>query len=384
MVTTVETWLLPPSHQSLDDMRRRLRGTRWPASPEDSGWGYGVDLDYLRTFAEFLREGFDWAAVAKRDSARRFRIQVTDETNGEDILIHAAVHAEGAAADGRCLILLHGWPSCSFEFDQLIALLRETTGGAVKIVSFDLPGFGFSGRLKRPMAPRTMARLLHRAAVEGLGISRFHLHGNDWGSTVGSWIAFDHASSVAAAHFTMMGMRPALSSTSAPLAPDEAAWVKEVQGQLRADGGYREIQSTKPTTLAVGLTDSPAGLSAWIVEKMHGWTGSGERADPCVGMHDLAAIVTAYWISGNIDTANWIYTAVHAHDDTVAPAIPCPIRVGLSFFGGGFFPPPPATWTKRVYDVRFRRDHSRGGHYPALTEPQLLADDLASFMAGMT
>jgi pimeloyl-ACP methyl ester carboxylesterase len=308
----------------------------------------------------------------------RYQIRVADRNFDDDIALHAAVH-DGRGA-GPCLVILHGWPSCSFEFDSVVEYLRADARASLKIVTVDLPGFGFSSKPRRPLGPRDMARLVRRALVEGLGIDRFSVHGNDWGSTVGSWLAFDHADVTSSAHLSMMGMRPALGAGSQSLAPSEAAWVKEVQKRLRADAGYREAQATKPTTLAVGLSDSPAALASWIVEKMHGWTGSDERADPLVAMENLAAIVVCYWISGNIDTANWVYTAGHQRDDTAAPQAPCPIPVGLSFFGRGFFPPPPAEWTERVYDVRFRRDHPTGGHYPALTEPRALADDLLAFL----
>jgi hypothetical protein len=36
---------------------------------------------------------------------------------------------------------------------------------------------------------------------------------------------------------------------------------------LREETGYQWIQGTRPQTLAFGLTDSPAGLATWIVEK---------------------------------------------------------------------------------------------------------------------
>ena len=119
--------------------------------------------------------------------------------------------------------------------------------------------------------------------------------------------------------------------------------------------------------------------------KFVGWTNDNHRNPPLISFEDLAANVTAYWLSGNIASANWIYAAVHSHDDTAAPIGGTgEIPTGFSFFKKGFFPPPPRSWASRVHNVCSYNIHESGGHYPALTQHKELASDILEFSGGLT
>jgi pimeloyl-ACP methyl ester carboxylesterase len=260
----------------------------------------------------------------------------------------------------------------------------ERYGGRVEdalgVVVADLPGFGLSGQPSRPIGPREIAGLWRQLMVEGLGHSRFLYHGNDWGASVGAWLGVDYAAHVRGVHLTMPGVRPSLTPPAPGLTAEESAWLKETQKRLSADAGYREILSTKPSTAAVGLADSPAALLAWIVEKLHGWSGMGADQPPPMDRDTILAIATVYWSTNNLPAANWIYYAARHGDDTAfGPGVRCATATGFSIFDGGFFPPPPQTWLERMHHTIFRRDHPSGGHFPALTRPQALAGDLLEF-----
>lgn len=375
----VDTWSLPKAGDQIDEMRRRLRSTRFPASTCD-GWSGGVDVSFLRRFTVFLADEYSWETDSARFGENHFMVH---PGSGDEIAppgIHVSLPL-GERAGARPLVLLHGWPSSSVEFAHVAGRLAD---GNVFPVLVDLPGFGFSGATKQPIGPRAIAGLLKRVLADGLGLRDLILHGNDWGSTVASWLAIDHPEILRGVHLSMMGLKPRLADGALKPDDDELAWIKTVQKRLAADAGYREIQGTKPNTAAVGLSDSPAALAAWIIEKFHGWNGGQINGDPPVALDDLAAIVTGYWLSGNIASANWIYAAVHAQDDTVAPATGTgDIPVGFSLFGNGFFPTPPESWARRVHRIVDYSVNQSGGHYPALTRPDTLTNDLLRFCSAL-
>lgn len=372
----VEEWSLPRAVDRIADMRRRLRDTRFPASACE-GWSGGVDVRFLRRFAAYLADDYSWETDSGRFGGRHLLVRVaTDGDTDADLRVHVHLPLGGQPGAGS-LVLLHGWPSSGLEFVHVARYLGD--GGAYPVL-VDLPGFGFSDPTQKPIGPRAMAGLLKRVLVDGLGLGDMVVHGNDWGSTVASWLAIDHPEILRGIHLSMMGLKPQFADGAPKLDDAELAWIKVVQKRLAADAGYREIQGTKPNTAAIGISDSPAALAAWIAEKLHDWNGGDVQGDPPVPLADLAAIVTGYWISGNIASANWIYAAVRGEDDTVAPAGGTgDVPVGFSLFGNGFFPAPPESWARRVHRVADYAVHNAGGHYPALTRPEALADDMLRF-----
>lgn len=373
---TLIEWQLPGENADLVEMRRRLRATRYPSSTCE-GWSRGTDVEYLHGFAAWLADDYDWETDRQRFDGEHFMVH----PDGQDSPGIHVCFPLGRMADCQPLVLLHGWPSSGFEFVHVIEHLTALgKNPQICPVLVDLPGFGFSDPTPAPTGPRAIAGLVTQALTGGLGLEDMIVHGNDWGSTVASWMAIDAPSSLAAIHMSMMGMKPGFSGGAPKPTDAEMAWIKTVQKRLAADAGYREIQGTKPNTAAIGLTDSPAALAAWIVEKFHGWSCAGDAETPPVSRDDLAAIVTSYWLSGNIASANWIYAAVHDHDDTGAPVGGTgDVPVGFSFFANGFFPAPPESWARRVHNVSTYHKHDSGGHYPALIRPAALAADLLDF-----
>jgi len=372
---TARDWSLPAAPERVGDMQTRLRAARLPQSTI-AGWSGGVDMGWLAGFATYLSDDYGWDADRARFGGRHVMIPFAEAAKGVGLSdgLHVTLPL-GPVGDALPVLLLHGWPSSGLEYAQVATQLEKA--GLYPIIA-DLPGFGFSAPTETPAGPRQIAGILARALAEGLGIDSFIVHGNDWGATTAGWLAIDHANVVRGIHMSMMGLRPSFGPDSRKPDETEVAWIKTVQKRLTADGGYREIQSTHPNTAAVGLSDSPIGLVAWIAEKLHGWTGSG--AEPNVPREDIAALVTAYWISGAIPSANWIYNAVRKHDETAAPEGGTgDMPVALSFFEQGFFPPPPESWGQRVHNVVDYTIHPAGGHYPALTQPVALARDIERF-----
>ena len=96
---------------------------------------------------------------------------------------------------------------------------------------------------------------------------------------------------------------------SEPDARGAAVYLGELEHWIKEETGYQWIQGTKPQTLAFGLTDSPAGLAAWIVEKFRSWSDCGGDVERAVGKDEMLANISLYWFTGAIGSSFWPYYA---------------------------------------------------------------------------
>jgi len=371
---------------ALDDLKQRLARYRPARDPAGAGWRYGVDGAWLGDLIDHWRTGFSWRdAEARLNRHAHYRARLTPQDQ-PPLEVHLII-APAAQANAPVVLLTPGWPSSLVEYDELISRLTrpQDFGGdeadAVTVVAAELPGFGLSGRPAAPMSHRAMAGLWRELMVEVLGLERFFVHGGDWGAVVGSWLALDHPQHVAGLHLSMLGLRPAIDRELAPLTDDEKAWLGATKARLDADGGYAELQATKPSTLAVGLADSPAALAAWLIEKYHGWSGAGVDEPPPQDRDQLLTAATLYWALGDLPAANWIYWADRrAGGIGLKPGERVTVPTGLALFDQGFFPIAPRSWAERAYNVTAFDTFARGGHFPAWLEPGLVAGSLAGFV----
>lgn len=232
------------------------------------------------------------------------------------------------------------------------------------------------------MTAREMAGLWRELMVEALGVERFFMHGGDWGAVVGSWLALDHPGHLLGLHMTVAGFRPAIDHEGAPLSEAEKAWLKDTKRQVEPDSGYAVLQGGQPSTLAVGLSDSPAALAAWLVDKYHRWCGAGLDEPPPFDRDQVLTSATLYWALGDLPAANWIYWAERHHGGiALAPGQRVETPTGFALFGGGIFPVAPRSWVERAYNLVTYDTFARGGHFPAWLTPGPLADSLLAFIA---
>lgn len=371
------------------DLRRRLETYRPPSEPVGAGWRYGVDGAYLKDLIAYWHDGFDWpAAQARLNQHAHYRAALAPPDQAT-IHVHLVI-ASAARVDAPVLLMTPGWPSSLVEHHDLIARLSapERHGGraedAVTVVAAELPGFGLSGRPERPLPARAMAGLWRDLMVDVLGVERFFVHGGDWGAVVGSWLALDHPQHVQGLHLSLLGLRPAIDRDAAPLTEEEKAWLAATKRSVEADNGYAAVQGTKPTTLAVGLSDSPAALAAWLIEKYHGWCGAGDDEPPPFDRDQLLTAATLYWALGDLSVANWIYWAERHHGGIgLKPGERVEVPTGLAQFGRGIFPIAPRSWAERAYQVVRYDTFERGGHFPGWLTPEPLAASLSAFIAGV-
>jgi pimeloyl-ACP methyl ester carboxylesterase len=376
----------------LDDLRTRLRNTRWPAGPRVDDWGRGVPVDYLRQLADHWATGFDWRA---QEAALNEVPQVLTEIDGQTVHF---LHARSPEPDALPLVLTHGWPSSPVEFSRLVGPLTDPRahGGdprdACHVVVPSLPGYGFSNPLGEAGfnlfgVARAWSELMTR-----LGYDRYAAHGTDVGSGVAGMLPMIDPR-VVGVHLTGTAAAPPfgppLDTDTLPEADrDRAARFNT----FREDGtGYLAIQSTRPQTLAYALHDSPVGQLAWIVEKFREWTDpAASLPEDAVDRDLLLTNVSLYWFTGSgASTAHAVYdgmaawrafAAEQASGD--APAWDEGARVGpptgVAVFAAD-------TTIRSIMDPTGAFHHwsefDRGGHFPAMEVPDLLVDDLRSFLA---
>lgn len=362
--------------ESIEDLRARLRATRWPDAPEDAGWSLGTDLDYLRELVAYWADGFDWPAQeAALARLPRFRAQV----GGHGIHF---VHARAVAPAGPTLplVLCHGWPDSFWRYSKVVSLLTDPgahgadPADAFDVVVPDMPGFGYSDRPTGPPVSSVAVAGLWAELMRTLGYERFGAAGGDLGSHVSRYLALDHPDRVAAVHRTDGGL-PVFAGDPATLTAAERAWFAEAATWSATEGAYGAIHRTKPQTVAAALNDSPAGLAAWIVEKLQAWSDGGvERS---YTRDEILTNISIYWLTGTIGSSMRMYNA-----NSTIPAEQLTRRVevpsGFSVFRGDVVRPPRA-WLERTANTVRVTEPDRGGHFAAFEEPELYAQELRDF-----
>jgi microsomal epoxide hydrolase len=363
----------------LTDLRERLARTRWPDEAPESGWTHGTDLSYLRSLVAHWQDGFDWR---EQERALNQFEQFTVPLAGTDLHF---IHQPGVGPRPLPLLLLNGWPSSVWEYHKVLPLLTDPGrfGGdpadAFTVVAPSLPGYGFSfqpgqRRLGLDETADVLAELMH----DVLGYERFVVSGSDWGAYITARLAHAHAQRLGGIHLTLIPMRPEPQPGPAGSPPEEA-FRAQVRQWLTEETGYSAIQGTRPQTLTYGLTDSPAGLAAWIVEKFRAWSDCGGDLDSRFTKDELLTNVMIYWVTGAIGSSFWPYYSSRHGDwsltDLVKQGKRIEVPTAYSVFPGEVIRPFPQL-LERVCNLQRFTKHGAGGHFPAQEVPELLAADL--------
>ena len=367
----------------LEDLQQRLADTRWPDEIPNTGWDYGSNLAYLKELVEHWRTKFDWRAQeAKLNAFSHFK----SEVDGLDIHF---IHEKGKGPNPIPLVITHGWPSCFFEMTKIIPLLADPAshGGdaddSFDVVAPSLPGFGFSDHAQdRGMEVQRVAGMWNKLMTENLGYPKFAAQGGDIGSGVTARLGYAHADTLYGIHLTSITRpTPYMGPGSRPVTDAEQALITQRDKWFADEGGYNHIQGTKPQTLAYGLNDSPAGLAAWIVEKYRTWSDCGGDVEKSYTKDELLTIVTIYWVTQTISSSTRMYYENQKSLWTMNKDEKVPAPAGMAMFPQEISKPP-KEWGERSYDVRRWTEMTSGGHFAALEEPQLLAEEVRAFFRG--
>ncbi|SEB02357.1 epoxide hydrolase family protein [Pedobacter hartonius] len=372
---SVKKFQIQISDQVVDDLKSRLGNSRWPNEIIDSGWERGTNKDYLKSLVSYWQHNYDWRAQENDlNQYPQFTCMV------DDIDIHF-VHVRGKGPNPIPVILTHGWPDSFIRYKKIIPLLTDPASfGGDPNDSFDviipsLPGFGFSSAPESSGYNNSkIADLWAKLMTEKLGYAKFAAAGGDVGSGVTRYLASNYHELLIGIHLTDVG-ELLIASNETNLSPEELEYKTAAWQWVGLEGGYVAIQSTKPQTLGYGLSDSPVGLAAWIIEKFRSWSGDNGNFEEKFSMDELLTNIMIYWVTNTIGSSTQLYYE-NSHGLPPMNQIKVPIAVAL-------FPQdilvPEKSWVERYLNISRWSVMARGGHFTAMEEPKLFADDISVF-----
>lgn len=381
MVTqAVQPFTIQVPESVLDDLRARLRQTRWPGEVPGTGWTYGTNLDYLRELVQYWLNEYDWRT---HEAALNRLPQFLATVDG--LQVHFVL-VRGNGPNPMPLIISHGWPGSFVEMVEVIGPLADPAayGGdpadAFDVVVPSLPGYGFSQPASEPgMTPRRIGDLFVTLMTDVLGYPRFAAQGGDWGSVITAAMARNHPDKLIGIHLNMLGARPNTGPGTPPLTEEEQAFLKSAETWRDEETGYQRIQGTRPQTLAYGLTDSPAGLAAWIVEKFRAWSDCKGDLESSFTKDQLLTNIMIYWITGSIGSSiRLYYESFHDTAMRMTPGERIAVPAGFAAFPGEPFQAI-RPWAERALNLRHWGTPPRGGHFAAMEEPELFVEDVRTF-----
>jgi pimeloyl-ACP methyl ester carboxylesterase len=372
--TEIRPFVPEVTAEDLDDLRQRLRRTRWPEAEPVTDWSQGVPLAELQELCRYWAEEYDWAARSARMNG--FPAYLT-EIDGLDIhFLHVPSPIPGALP----LVLTHGWPGSVVEFLEVIGPLTDPAahGGdpadAFSVVCPSLPGYGWSAK---PTGTGWGVERIGRAWAElmaRLGYQRYGAQGGDWGAAVTRAIALQDPSHVAGIHLNMVSVPPVLDDGEPTVA--EQAAIAALKHYREWDSGYSTEQATRPQTVGYGLVDSPAGLAGWILEKFWAWSDADGHPVQVLGPDRILDNLMLYWLPGTGASSARLYWESFRRRTGEQITVP----VGATVFPKDIFTAS-RRWAEHVFtDLRYWSEPDHGGHFAAFEVPELFVDEVrASF-----
>jgi len=364
----------------LDDLRGRLRATRWAKPWPVAAWAAGTDADELRRLVGYWAAGYDWRKHEAAINALPSRFAEIGGTT-----VHY-LRYDAERADAPPILLANGWPSSFLELTGLAERLSEpsryggTAEDAFTVIVPSLPGYGVAAQRPTLGGPVHTHDLWHRLMHDELGFRRYGLHGSDIGSGDVSRLAQAYPEAVTGLHVTDVSGPP--SYDPATLSEEERAFLAAEQAWERAERGYSHEQQTRPLTLAQGLSDSPSGLLAWILEKYRAWSDCDGDVSRRFSDDFLLTQASLYWFTDSISTSFRPY--YERHNGLAVPIERVEVPTALALFPADLGARQPRRWVERTYRLIRYTPMPRGGHFAAHEEPELLAADITAFFRGLT
>jgi pimeloyl-ACP methyl ester carboxylesterase len=365
----------------LADLRERLLRTRWPERETVDDWSQGVPLNYVQELCRYWAEAYDWRATeARLNAIPQFRTTIA----GLDIHF---LHVRSRHPDALPLVMTHGWPGSIIEFLKVIDPLVNPTehggaaGDAFHVVCPSLPGYGFSAK---PTRPGWTVQRIATAWIElmaRLGYERYGAEGHDWGNSITTSIGQRDPAHVVGIHVIPPIAAPD-PSTFDELTETEQSSLADLQDAGEFESGYSAEQSTKPQTVGYALSDSPAGLCAWIVEKFWSWADHDGDLETVLSRDELLDNIMLYWLPGTAVSSARLYWESFAQvsewfTETTTDSVAVP--TGCSIFPGEV-PRPSRRWAvKRYTNIQYWNELPRGGHFAAFEQPQMFVDEVRNF-----
>ena len=374
-----EQFTLNVPEAAIADLRERLSRTRFPDQAPGEPWAYGTSVNYLRELVEYWRSSFDWRTEeAQLNAFPQFKVPL------HDIDLHF-LHVPGQGPKPYPLLLMHGWPGSVFEFIELIPRLTDPArfGGdpadAFTVVAPSLPGYGLSFRPgQKRFGIEEIADCLADLMTETLGYRRFAAQGGDWGGITASRMGYAHPDKLIGIHVNLLAVRRETNMLANPTS-EERTYLDQLAHWLREETGYQWIQGTRPQTLSFGLTDSPAGLAAWIVEKFRAWSDCNGDVESVFTRDRLLANISLYWFTGAIGSSFFPYYFRMHRPWPIPEGGKISVPTGYTEFPHEILRPPRSLAEKTYKDIRRWTVMPRGGHFAAMEQPEALANEIREF-----
>ena len=352
----------------LTDLHRRLDATRFPEPLPGAPWERGADVSSVRELCAYWRHQYDW----RRHEAELNRYpQFLCEVDGVELHFW---HVRGKGPAPLPLLLTHGWPGSNHDFHHLIGPLTDPAahGGdaadAFDVVIPALPGYGFSGKPREPGWSATrIAAAFDRLMAEHLGYVRYGAQGGDWGGIVTTMLGVEHPGHLVGIHLNMAFAEPPPGEEQGELAREHG---QKLAALMAKEGGYFAVQSTKPMSLAIGQSDSPAGLAAWFVEKFQTWSDIHSR-------DWLLTNLMLYWVTNSAASAANLYYETHGMG-LLDQSSPVRVPTAVAVFPKEL-PMAPRRWLEARYNLRRYTEMARGSHFAAVDAPDLFLEDVRAF-----
>jgi epoxide hydrolase len=367
----VESFRIDVPEAELEVLHERLRGTRWPERETVDDWSQGVPLAYVQELCEYWATEYDWrAAEARLNELPQFRTEI------DGLGIHF-IHVRSEHPDAMPLVMTHGWPGSVVEFEKVVGPLTED----FHLVIPSLPGYGFSDK---PAAPGWGVERIAdawAALMSRLGYERYGAQGSDWGTSVSALIGGRHREHVLGIHL-MPPLAPPDPDTFDDLTDSERAALADLERAAEWESGYSKEHSTRPQTIGYSLADSPAGLCAWIVEKFWAWTDCDGHPENAVTRDELLDNLMLYWLPRTgASSARLYWESIRQVNEWISGETTDTVDVptGCSIFPKEIQRPSRRWAEKRFLDIRHWNELDRGGHFPALEQPELFVGELRAF-----
>jgi len=360
------TLLIPDA--AIAELRERLARTRWPDEPPLPPWSTGTSVAYLRELIDYWRTGFDWRVwEANLNSFPQFTIPI----RGIDLHF---IRVPSRRPDAMPLLISHGWPGSVYEFHKILPLLAEH----FTVIAPSLPGYTLSFKPGQQRFGITEIADLYAELMDTLGYPRYGVQGGDWGGFLASVMGLRFPQRLTGIHLDLLAVRRDPKMLENPNAQVKI-YLDQLNNFLKEEIGYQWIQGTRPQTLAFGLTDSPAGLAAWIVEKFFAWTDNRGSPEDAVSRDEMLANISLYWFTGAIGSSFWPYYARMHGPWPIPEGETVTAPTGYAEFPKEVLSPPRSLAEKTYSNIRRWTRMPKGGHFAALEQPEALAREVIAF-----
>lgn len=351
----MEPFVIAVPDADLADLDRRLASTRYPRDSRATDWSKGMPASALRELVEHWRARFDWRAQEARLNGYPQFTTVIDGARTH--FVHVPARQPGRLP----IVLTHGWP---YTFAEMLPLL-DALDGELDVVIPSLPGYAWSEPLAGPFSDQAVAERWHALMTGVLGYERYLTYGEDVGAGISDWLAGLHPEAVAGIAATHSSFS-ARDREGVTLDEPEERYFQWLADRWKTASAYAAMQGTRPDTLAAALTDSPAGLLAWIGEKLAEWSDGDDYST--FGPDNLLTTVALYWFTGSIGTSFLPYS--DRKDTGPHPLVEVPAAVLVQSHEAGY---PESLAHKSYLDLRSFATLERGGHFTAFEAPDNVA-----------